>query len=507
MSAPAPGWSDRWSFLWWFAGDLPRQLTLPGSALAIVGLGALARRGGRAAVATAGSGLLALLGNSVLLIMLLGFDFDDLRLAIFRPYPLICYGVAALWLAAGMQWLLDRAPDWTETRWPARSAGMSGANWATRGATALAAVIGAAMVVGSASANWRVNDRSRSDFVAWYADVIFDALPPDAVVFAYTDGTAGPLGYHHLVAGRRPDITLYNQQGLLFGNRLYDPFVSDEEKEKVLEEFVDSTDRAVFLTPDYNLYPAQRSYGIRGFLLEARKSGAADTAQLVRDAREEQRFLELLDRQPVDRWEQKQRNELLASYGHYLGLIALSDSPAVLGPMEALFERAQDCYTCLLGMADSLLDNSAAAHADRIAAWLARPKRCRTKRSARKNPPSSTSSWAAWSSSLAIPQLPLSGTAGHTPSIRTRRANPVQPSVGSEALPDGSRGGRHFPHCYHHYAVAVAGRKPDGAGRSRREAGRRDVFSAAVRHRPTAAGPEAVGRPAAAPGRRWSRGR
>ena len=371
VSASA-GWSDRWSFLWWFAGDLPRQLTLPGSALAIVGLGVLARRGGRAAVAAAGSGLLALLGNSVVLIMLLGFDFDDLRLAIFRPYPLICYGVAALWLAAGMQSLLDRAPGWTATRWPARSVSMSGANWATHGATALAAGIGAAMVVGSASANWRLNDRSQSDFTAWYADVIFDALPQDAVLFAYTDGTAGPLGYYRYVEERRLDITLYNQQGLLFGNRLYDPFVSDEEKENVLERFVGSTDRTVFLTPDYDLYPAQRSYRIRGFLLEVRESGAAGTARLVRDEREEQFFLELLDRQPIDRWEQKQRNELLADYGRYLGLIALSGSPDFMEPTEALFQRAQDCYSCLMGMATALLDNAAAAQVDRISAWLAR---------------------------------------------------------------------------------------------------------------------------------------
>ena len=370
VSASA-GWSDRWSFLWWFAGDLARQLTLPGVALAILGLGALARGGGRAAAA-AGSGLLALVGNSVVLILLLGFDFDELRLAVFRPYPLICYGVAALWLAAGMQCLLDRLPSWTAARLPARSAGLSRTPWVTRGTTALAALTGAAMVVASASANWRANDRSRSDFAEWYADVILDALPQDAVLFAYSDGTAGPLGYFRHVEERRPDITLYNQQALVFSNRLYDPFLPEEEKEKVLERFVDSTDRAVFLTPDYNLYPAQRSYRVHGFLLEVRKSGAADTAQLVRDAREEQHFLELLDRQPIDRWEQKQRNELLADYGRYLGLIALSGSPAVLEPMEALFQRAQDCYSCLIGMATALLDNATAAHVDQISAWLAR---------------------------------------------------------------------------------------------------------------------------------------
>ena len=40
--------------------------------------------------------------------------------------------------------------------------------------------------------------------------------------------------------------------------------------------------------------------------------------------------------------------------------------------MVGLIERVDDCYPCLLGMATSLLDNAAAAHAGRIAAWLER---------------------------------------------------------------------------------------------------------------------------------------
>ena len=70
-TSPSAGWGDRGSFLGWFAADLVRQTTLPGFALALLGLGALARGGDRAGVAAAGSGLLALLGNSVVLIVLL----------------------------------------------------------------------------------------------------------------------------------------------------------------------------------------------------------------------------------------------------------------------------------------------------------------------------------------------------------------------------------------------------------------------------------------------------
>ena len=369
-ASPSAGWGDRWSFLGWFAADLVRQTTLPGFALALLGLGALARGGDRAGMAAAGSGLLALLGNSVVLIVLLRFDFDVSKVAVFRPYPLICYGVVALWLAAGMQWLIDRLPGWAAARLPAaaastRAPGLAG--WTV----ALGALAGAALVVESASASWRANDRSDSDFAERHAEVVFDLLPQDAVLFGYGD-YSGPVGYYRYVEERRPDVAMYNLQGLVFANRLFDPGVSDEEKANVLDRFVASTERAVFLFPDSRIRPGGRGFRHHGFVLEVLGEGTS-SVELARDPRGEQYFLELLDRQPIDRWEQVERNHHLQYYGQYLGLVVLVD-PLLLEPMAPLFERAQDCYACLTGMATMVLANGdrAAAHANRIAAWLAR---------------------------------------------------------------------------------------------------------------------------------------
>ena len=223
-TSPAAGWGDRVAFLGWFAADLVRQTTLPGTVLAVLGFGALRR--GRAAgiawgpgtlpgAAAAGSGLLALLGNSVVLILLLGFDFDPLFQAVFRPYPLIGYGLAALWAAVGLQWAIDRLPDWAAARWPVatgrlrlgvglpdglapRRAGGLQNPGAGRGSTLLAALAGAAMVVLSASAGWTANDRSGSDFAEREAELVFDLLPPDAVLFVHGDAYA-PVGYYRYV--------------------------------------------------------------------------------------------------------------------------------------------------------------------------------------------------------------------------------------------------------------------------------------------------------------------
>lgn len=57
--------------------------------------------------------------------------------------------------------------------------------------------------------------------------------------------------------------------------------------------------------------------------------------------------------------------------------MVLSGSPLLLEPMAGLFERADDCYACLLGLAGLLLDNDAADHAGSIAGWLSRAEALR----------------------------------------------------------------------------------------------------------------------------------
>ena len=390
---PAAGWGDRVGFVGWFAADLVRQMTLPGAVLAVVGLRALARGGGLAAgAAAAGSGSLVLLGNSVVLIALLGFDFDAFWLAVFRPYPLVCYGVAALWVAAGMQWTIDRWPGWAaRPGWAAAAQRLTGrraggptdapgrggtarAGGTSRAAVtpmALAGLTGAAMVALSASAGWPANDRSGSDFAERHAEVVFDLLPPGAALFVYGDDT-GFLGYRRYVDERRPDVSVYSLQGLVFANRLVDPTASTEARQRALDGFVGSTERPVFLLPDADLRPTERGLGHHGFLLEVLGEGTAGTVDLTRDERGESHFLDLIDRRPVDAWERSRRNGLLSRYGNYLGLVVLSGSPLLLEPMAGLFERADDCYACLLGMAGVLLDNDEADHAGRIAGWLSR---------------------------------------------------------------------------------------------------------------------------------------
>ena len=81
-ASPSAGWQDRFGFMQWLGNEFLWQLTLPGFALAVFGLIVLFQR---RQIAKAGSGLLVFLGNSIVLIALLGFDFDFFGARFFVP--------------------------------------------------------------------------------------------------------------------------------------------------------------------------------------------------------------------------------------------------------------------------------------------------------------------------------------------------------------------------------------------------------------------------------------
>ncbi len=354
-ASAAAGWLDRLGYLQWFGRQLFWQLTPPGCLLALLGLAVLARQ----RLSEAGSGLLVFVGNSLALILLLAFEFNDFRVAVFRPYSLVCYGMAALWLAVGLEFL----SGYVRARFSAFS---DRRGWVVTG---LAGVAAAGMVVFLMQANWRLNDRSASDFAQRYTDTIFSLLPEDAVLFVFDDLDTGPLGYYRFVEQRRADITLLNQQGLVYGRRLFEFWLPQKRKAEILREFVDGTKRAVFFM-SYNRFP--NHHGIRdyGFVKEFVRGSEPGTIELKPNTAVERYFEYLVNLKPVDEWERIHRNKLLHSYGSYLGYVILLDNPVLLEPMQHAIELAHQNIFARFGMAEALLHNDGDSHIAQIEAWI-----------------------------------------------------------------------------------------------------------------------------------------
>lgn len=237
----------------------------------------------------------------------------------------------------------------------------------------MVALFGAAMVAWSVHKDWRINNRSDSDFAKQYADMVLDTLPEGAVLFVFGDFGTSSIGYYHHIEKRRPDVALYSIQGLLFRNRLYSR-LSKEKREVILTQFVDSTKRAVFFTSDCNIRPHRKGlyYHRRhmGFLFEVVKDRKPGTIELTQHRRGEEYFTYLVQMQPIDSWECVERNARLFLYGQYLGLIYFSGDPGLLTSMQELFQLAQRSYTCLVGIADVLIKHGNSSHWEQVSAWL-----------------------------------------------------------------------------------------------------------------------------------------
>ena len=368
------GWSDRLEFLRWFGTDIVRQLTLPGFLLALAGLAVLLapspwkRRGARRIHDVLDwmgryASPAVFIGHSVVLVWLLDFDYDFFTRQILRAFPLVCYGLLAIWAAVGLQhatsWT-DRRLGWSVRRHPLMLAG-------------LAATAGVAMVAWSVSAHWKANNRSGADFASRYVDMVFEVLPPDAVLMTIGDHKTMPAGYYHLVEGRRPDLRLVEMQGLGFETNLYLPVIHTTEKaqQQALRAFLAQTERPVFHT--YRTYPIDHGRAVRdyGFLREVLGEDVpADEIGLRPDEAAEAYFVSLFEGEYHDGWELVSRNNHVRDYSQYLGYALLSGSPELIERTAPLRELAAQDYYGLIAMASVLAELGDAQQLEQAMTWL-----------------------------------------------------------------------------------------------------------------------------------------
>ena len=358
---PIAGWGDRFAFIGWFAQQTFWQLTPLGLGLALLGLFALLRR---RRFAETMAGALVFLGNSVGLLLVLEFEFDFHRIAIFRPYSLVCYGLLALWLAVGLTFALARLSAWT-----ARFRGALG-RLRSAGIQTMAGLAGTGLVAWAVSMHWSLNDRADSDFTARYAETMFALLPQNAMLLAFNDVPTGVLGYERFVAQRRGDIELLHLSGLVYGNRLYGPLLAEPRRREILRQHLATSQRPIFYAADDADFP--HDYGVRhhGFLKEAAKDVAPGTLQLAFAPAAAQYFEELLQRRPSDGWERFAQLTLLHRYGQFLGYVALAGDADLLQRTRRQRTLAERNFPSLIGMAEVQLAYGGASHWPQIGAWL-----------------------------------------------------------------------------------------------------------------------------------------
>jgi hypothetical protein len=337
-------WLDRIKFFEFLSGQLVVQFAAAGTLLAATGFAVQWRILGR----RVGSFLtVAFLMPSVGLLILLNFDYDSMHKHIYHVYPLPAYAVAALWMGLGFAWLLSRF-----------------ALRALHAAVLCFVLVAAIFAVGA-----RENLLGDEEWIARYAQTLLRILPKDAVVFGAGDPDLAPMAYFHMIENRRPDITLYQPQGLVLGNRLFHPERTDEETAKrILREMVEKQSKPVVTTLAAYAQGAQRDR----WLYSERDPSSSDPNAVTVDIPEEAvRFFdaEVAQTKSSNAWVAVIQGELRRMYG---SLLARSLSRGV--PIDARTQRhlellGQDFYGAI-GVSEGLMLNKEGYSAGVVAGYL-----------------------------------------------------------------------------------------------------------------------------------------
>ena len=346
-ASPSAGFADKIGFAAYFAKESLFLFTPVGALLA--GLGVyhlyLARRWLLAAT------VWIFFAHSLLLILALGFDYEYLNVAVFRPYPLVAYGMLALWMGHGLDALF-------------RHAGMPRL---ARALPLLALLIPVVVL----QKNFTINNRSEDRFAERYGRMILDGLEPNAVLFVVGDTTTAPLGYLHYAEGARPDIELINTQGLVYPTRLFIPPTTSRVRKQAFEHYMRDNRRPVYMINRIDEIPNPHGTVHFGFYQKIDPQGKAAAITLHFEPHVTEYF-ESLSRDPLprDRWNRHQHSVLLQQYGNFLGYTIMSDDPQLKRIAADKVKVMENRYYGLVDMAEVLIEHGFHAEHLRIAAQL-----------------------------------------------------------------------------------------------------------------------------------------
>jgi len=287
-------WHDKLEFISFTLAETARQFTWAGMVLVITGFLSQWRR----FPWQVSTGLsLGYLGNTFVLIGLLGMDYDYFNQANFRALPLVAYAVCAIWLTLGLKLINESLSTHLKNLVrPEMIRNVAGV-----------LVISMPLMTNTAD-NYRAQDSWTED----YSRVILQTLGKNAVLFTFGDTSVWTIGYVHHVLGIRPDVTLYNMKGTVFSNRLFKPYTLPyPEVEKKLEQLVRSTSNPVYFTSHIAGNFGETDFGLYKL---ANKLTGKEYQQAVVLPEIRQYFDRLLARgEPYDSWEKMHFRILTAS--------------------------------------------------------------------------------------------------------------------------------------------------------------------------------------------------
>lgn len=288
------GVTDKLAYIGFFSTEAFVQLSPLGTLLSLVGLITYWKIiGSRISLAL----LIGFLSTSLLLILLLNFDFSTIKKSVIHVYFIPSYTILALWCAFGLLY--------ADNIWKQISSNNKSLQITSRFAFPVFSI---ALII---TLNAKDNFRHFDNWTKQYTNALLANISNNSVVFTDGEITAGPLGYFHLIENIRPDIELRNANGMLYSNRLVSPKINNAKNlTTIMHDYLINEKREVVFTskPTLNLGSVFNGliYHVVPEQQPQQRLYAADNINTLNF------LLDIATRQPaIDEWVELQRQELI----------------------------------------------------------------------------------------------------------------------------------------------------------------------------------------------------
>ncbi len=301
------GLMDKLLFVRYAGSQLLLQFGVLGGVLALFGVVQAYQNGWRLSLVAQAA---TLLQSTLVLIALLGFDYEFIKIAIFRTYLLPAYCIVALWLGYGIDALGKAVAAW---RWASSSA-----------------YLGCALLtLAWGGINSRFNYRPHDTFAAEQAQAMLALTEPDAILIAKGDPYFFPLLYLCLVADQRPDVRLLHSENYFLRDRISNNSLTPEQRITAWVAFHHRNKRPTYFTP--SVHNIQSAYVHYGFVKKINKQADNATGVMINPSDSAKAYFKklIMMPEPHGSWAYIQRKQMMDGYAEYLALVQLIDNPSL----------------------------------------------------------------------------------------------------------------------------------------------------------------------------------
>lgn len=284
--------------------------------------------------------ILAFLCNTLLLIALLDFDFDEQFSNTFRVYPIFAYMICVIWLLFGVKTALIFLLNTLNKNYPVNL--LKG----------LMFIIIFIEVFSFAASN---NFRKFDDWAERYVINTINNIEPDSVLFLHGAFDTGPIGYLLKIKQLREDIDIYHIMGVVFENRLFYPTKDSYKKRQLnIDEFIKNEQRPIYYTTDLTHKYGVIDYGLvkkidktkqRGFITKVINKPVMDY------------YLSIYHTSPKEPWSVLHRKVLLYNACGLLAAISYSTTAKQTSNINSLIETICGEFHGRLAIIDWLMQN------------------------------------------------------------------------------------------------------------------------------------------------------